>query len=93
MLLFPLETPSYRTWLGKLIATTEAPGASPTETRAWEDLRKLSGPSLSPEAQSVLAETFPTMFTQPVWKTSSDAEPLAPSLCCARRRDALNSLS
>lgn len=80
MLWFPLATPSYRTQLGKLGATTEAPSASPTETRAWQDLRKFSGPSLSPGAQSVQAETLPTMFAQHVLKTSSDAEPLPPSL-------------
>lgn len=75
-----LLLPSYRAQLGKLAATTEAPSASPTETRAWEDLRKFSGPSLSLGAQSVLAETLPTVFAQHVLKTSSDAEPLPPSL-------------
>lgn len=63
-----------------LEATIEAPSASPTETSTWEDPRKLSGPSLTPGAQSVLAETLPTVFAQPVLKTSSDAEPVPASL-------------
>lgn len=62
MLFLPSETASYRTWLGKVPMNIAAAGASPTETSAWEDLEKPSGPSLSPRAGSALAKTVPNLF-------------------------------
>lgn len=80
--------------LGKVPVNIAAAGASPTETSAWEDLEQPSGPSLSPRAGSVLAKTIPSLFAQPVPKTSRDAEPptsfsdpAAQRLCSAKRRD------
>lgn len=77
-----------------------AAGASPTETSAWEDLEKPSGPSLSPRAGSVLAKTVPSLFAQPVPKTSRGAEPptgfsdpAAQRLCSTKRQDILISPS
>lgn len=77
ILVLPLEAASSRTRLGKMPTNIAAAGASPTETSAWEDLEKPSGPSLSPGAGSVLAKTIPSLFAQPVPKTWSNAEPPA----------------
>lgn len=86
--------------LGKVPVNITAAGASPTETSAWEDLEKQSGPSLSPRAGLVLAKTVPSLFAQPVPKTSRDAEPptgfsdpAAQRLCSTKRQDILISPS